>query len=461
MLLLDILICSFYIALGAAMAIALLSTWSLVDVLSLGLGLGAGLHALLLFLVSLAGLPLSSMTVAASLVLLFLLAVASAVWRVRRGRSRRLSVEYLRQATPGSYLVSGILVLLVAGAFILSVGMAYYDWDSVAIWAIKAYGIAKEGSVYAASHYGNTGSAFPLNIPLQIAVFRILDGDVLPGSKILFPLYFGSLLLFIIRFMRKRGMPLLPSALGALLLGTTPIFFHHATVGYVNLPTTWYLAVGGMILMDGVEGNDLGAVGLAGLLLMLGVWTRPEGIILWAALIAAVLLASSFKSHRGLRWIPVVAAPLLFLLPWFIFMQGTYVPQEEYEVSRLALQGLLRGDVRWTAFVTIARFLAGQVLRYRDFGWLLLLNGAVVLIGFRPGRLSSEWLYRTLFLATLFLGLAVVGIHYTFAYSPKGMEHVYTMLSNAFNRVSMPVVVTLTLLAMETISPLWKERMAA
>ena len=99
----------------------------------------------------------------------------------------------------------------------------------MAIWAVKGYGIAREGTIWAAGHWGDHGLAYPLNLPLLIANYRF-TGDMLPASKLIAPLFYISLCVGCLRFWLQRDVSPLTASLGAIGLAATPLLFEHANV---------------------------------------------------------------------------------------------------------------------------------------------------------------------------------------------------------------------------------------
>jgi len=227
---------------------------SLLEVLSLSFPIGIGLLTLILFLSSWIGVPYTKTNLIGIYISLFALLCCSAmfVW----SKSGRHKAQSEAASAPEASL--GLRMLFYSTLFLfflvityLSVTRAYSTWDAIGIWGIKAYGIVKEGTIFAGERWGSHWLTYPLNITLQISIFRLLDGDVLPGSKLIFPMYFISLILGAYRFWKKH-VEWKFAALGALLLASLPIVFKHGTIGYANLPFTAYLVIGLLHVLDGI-----------------------------------------------------------------------------------------------------------------------------------------------------------------------------------------------------------------
>ncbi len=141
-------------------------------------------------------------------------------------------------------LLLGAGLGLVALAVVLSVGASYRLYDPVQIWSVKGYGIAAAASILGGAALGGPWPFLPLNIPMQVALFFLADGDALPGSKFLYPIYGFALCACVYAFLRRREVDERIAGLGAIFLGTVPIFFFHATSGFANLPFTSFSSLG-------------------------------------------------------------------------------------------------------------------------------------------------------------------------------------------------------------------------
>lgn len=416
---------------------------------SLGLGLGGGLLSWVLFVMSWVGVPLSGVTVVACFAALaVILLMLSRAIPGQASPARSPGMETARQARWSARVLWVVLGLLVLAAAFLAVGLSYSGWDDIAGWSVAGYGIALEGSVFGASGWGHARLLYPLNIPIQISIFRMLDGDVVPGSKLLFPGYYLALLLSCYRFWRARSVSRPWAELGTVLLASTPLVFTHATLGYTNLPFTFYLTAGLLWGIEGLAEESRRKMVLAGVLLAQAGWTRPEGYLLCLGVLVS-LLTGAWMARRSLRPFWAMMPPVLLAgVTWVVFLRlygsGSI---EHYQDLRLALAAWARGQVNWGGLYTIARFLAGQVLRFREWGAFLPTVILLLIARLRFSALRQDNARSTLTMASLILGVAAVGANYVTVYSLSGREHLYTYLAMDFNRVFMPVGVCLGLLA--------------
>lgn len=453
----DLLILGGLFLLGALAVRAILGKADWLATLSLSLGLGGGLFAWSMFIASWSGLHLGVVTV---LVLFAALAVVLALVAWHWGKlpmTERAAVDGSPARmevwlTRGLWMVISIMIL---AAVILSVGLSYFGWDDISVWVIKAYGIALQGTIFAGSTWGGVGLAYPLNLTLLIALFRILDGNLLPGSKLLYPVYYASLLIGCYRFWVWHGLRRWIASLGVILLASTPILFTHAYLGYANLAFTFYLTMGILWCIDGIKDGEKRKTLLGGILLAIALWTRPEGFVMCAAVVVAFLLARLLTGNGKLQLLFLLLPVLLVGGTWFIFLRlYAAAVNTASSIAGPAILGLLAGQMRWSALLTILRFFAGLVLRFRDWGFLPALMGLLLVVGLRKLNLRHDYTRAALLFVTVTIGLVMIGFQFSAAYSTNDPNFVYDWLSLEFTRLALPALLSLTLLGLLTLKEL-------
>lgn len=449
----DILICASFTGIGFLIVHAFLGNQDRIAKLAMSFGVGAGVASWSLFVLSFIGLKLSIITVVLTLISLVLLILPVALRRTSSKSGYKSSEVIPRHPWEGA-VTRGILLAvgaLIGLSALLSVGLSYYSWDGIAIWGIKGYGIASEGTIFAAIEWGQTGTAFPMNIPIQIAIFKLLSGDLLPGSKLIFSIFYASLLLGSYYVFKVLKVSNLVSSMGVFILATTPIVFQHATIAYTNLPFTFYICMGAFWGLRGLQREKMTEIVFAGLLMALASWTRPEGIVLAASLLIVMIIVQILRRRKIVHVFFAAVPIILIMTPWFVFtaLHGTVT--EEFGLVRIAIGGILDGVFNWGGLLAIMRFLAGQVVRYRDFGFTLAIILGSIMLGLRYIKNVASDLSGELLIAGLVLGLAVIGVHYIFTYSPKE-DYVSVMLYYAFTRNFLPTMVLLLWAGMKIVS---------
>jgi len=442
--------------LGAAVLLSLSRPWPALEALCLAVPLGAGILTWVVFLLSWAGFAVSLVSVGAA----YLLLLAGFATLAQRTRPLGRAIDWPRsewRASAPRLLLAGAAVGVLCLAVGLALGISYRLYDPVQIWSVKGYGISLEGTIRAAETWGVHGLSYPLNLPLQVALFHLLDGDLLPGSKLLYPIYGLSLCLALFTFLRRQRVDWLAAGLGSLLLGTVPIVFFHSVEGFANLHFTFYLTAGILWGVQGVHSRSVREQWLAGLLLGLAAWTRPEGITYsLGALLVFVLAARITK--QGRVSIPAMGVPVVVLAgAWFVFtLGGEFLHgSQQDQVASAAASGILAGgfDLRglWIIFKTFSR---AAFIPFRAMfpstsatAWGALFPVVLVLLAGGLRHLSPRHnpARFTLLLQWLFVGGTTVAIFYLQSYS---FSNFTDFIERAFPRAFLPTAVLMTVLAL-------------
>ncbi len=168
--------------------------------------------------------------------------------------------------------------------------------------------MAREGNLLASLTWGPSVAGYPLNIQLTISSFHLLDGDVLPGSKLLFPFFLSAILLAAYSSWRRAGHSDVWAGVLILAVGTVPLILDHSTTGYTNLPFSAYLILGCLMVLEGAQCDNHRQQLLGGLLLAGAVWTRQEGLLV-VALAGSLLMFLVAPLGNGQRRAAAVLLP--------------------------------------------------------------------------------------------------------------------------------------------------------
>jgi len=438
-LLIDLAILGMAALLGIMLIFIIRGRSNNLEFISLSFPIGVGTLALILFLSSWLGVPYTKTSLIGIYVGLFTVLCCGAM--LVRSRSGGYKAQAEAASIPGASL--GLRVLFYTILFLsflvvayLSVTSSYSTWDAIGIWGIKGYGIAKEGTIFAGARWGSHGLTYPLNIPFQISIFRLLDGDVLPGSKLIFPMYFMSLILGAYHFWTKHGEWKF-AAVGALLLASLPIVFEHGTIGYANLPFTTYLILGLLQVIDGISKGDARGQILGGLLLGLATWTRPEGVFLVIFALGAVLIGSRALKFGEIRLFAVLSPVLLIAGIWqgfsaYVGSQGLIGSALQSAWSSWGQAEFHPGALYWTT-----RYMARQSLELKIWGVLVPLILLVLAANFRKLKPKEYHLPFLLLISGAVVGGAVA-LYYYFASFESDLIY---LLGTSVNRLFMPMFV--------------------
>lgn len=388
-LIFDAILIAFIFLLGAQITRAILISPSRLEIVSLSFPIGAGLYTWSLFVVG--WLRFKFTVPSAITVYLGLLAASVAIWLITQRRevnasrgesmpSGHSAAEAFRLTKP---ILGAVALLFVLEAF-LAVGRSYSTWDAAAMWSVKGYGIALEESIFAGARWGAHGLAYPLNIHLLISLFKLGSGDLLPGSKLIFPLFQASLLLGSVAFWLRRSIRKSVALLGLLVLATVPVFVLHATLGFANLPMTGYLVLGGIWGIQGIFEDRPGARVLSGILLGLASWTMVEGFLFSTSIVISLV---------GARWLTGRGKldPITWLLP-FVVISGAWIAfylsygasgSQAMGAVRAAVVSITAGDLNLTELRLIFGYFRRHIFRLDIWGLIFPVGILLFILNWR------------------------------------------------------------------------------
>lgn len=424
-------------AIGYLMATVCLPGATRLNRGSLSFPLGAGGLAWLVFLMGWAGVRITLATYAMAAATLV---VGGLFVRVRLpgGGKRpgtaqddggRRSVELV------TLLAAAAMGLVVLGG--LSVARSYSTWDAMAIWSVKGYAIAREGSLWAASEWGSHGLSYPLQLPLLIGLFKLVTGDVLPGSKLLFSFYFVSMLLGIYLYLRRRTGAWTWGAVAALTVATIPLVLEHATIGYANLPLTTLMVLGTLTLISAEDPSKHRYLVAGGLLYGLAAWMRPEALIL--VLVGGVGLTvyrrlnSPHEQRTRTMWIPLA----ILGAPWLTFNLAHGVTGVFGDTMAVALASVGELKLNLSGAYQVVRFVAGQYASPEVWGFAAPLITVLTALHWRRVGPHGDPRSFSLFIMALAWGLPVLVFYYLLSF--RG-DLAY-WLGTGIDRLLMPATV--------------------
>lgn len=344
-------------------------------------------------------------------------------------RARRLTV-----------LVAALLGL-VGLSVVLAVGLSYYEDDELAIWSIKGYGMVLAGSVWAGADWGAHGLSYPLNVPLLIGAFRLATGDLLPVSKLAFPLFYASLLLGIGDFWRRHGLGRNAAALALLFVATIPLIQFHSTLGLANLPLAVYLVLGVLVAVDGYESRSLGTTALGGLLLAAGAWTRAEAMIYAATLLIALLvLGGAYAREQKVLLAALILPTIIGTGTWLAFALPSVLASHLGTAVDAFGQSVNSASVGVAPLGTLFAAFARTALHKERWAALLPVLGVLLIVAVLRRREAGQRAAGWLLLAGALLTIEVVSIFFIRSYSRVDFD---ILVGRAIHRHLIPAFLLL------------------
>jgi len=417
-----------------------------LDAISLAIPAGAAVFSWSIFLASWAGLSITlNNIIILYLLSIFLFLIFSRLFSIRRIFQVNISERnnYFSQIRnldwPSIVLIVGIIAMVML-AFYISVGRGYSNYDDIAIWSLKGYGIAAKNSIFADHLLGGHGLAYPLSLPLSITIFKLASGDMLPGSKLLIPIYTVALLWGCFRFLTRHGVNSRIALIDIFLLITVPQFFYYSTLGYANVPFTACLLLAVLWGINGLMDGNKGELLISSFLFGFSGWMRPEGT-LFAGILILVLLAWYFLVKGWKTWrigfwlLPGLVIPIV----WLIFARN-YVLEDQAGGALKALFNQTQGGhfINLEPLIMTARYGIDTFFNPKTWGLILPLVLILFIITLprlirRPNRVALPLLLATL--VTFLIPAALFFIEST----TEG--NFSTFLSMSFDRAYLPAMI--------------------
>ena len=448
----DILIVASLVFLGSIYTTLIVDNPSWLDIGILSFPLAIGLISWIIFITSYAGIPITTGTILIWFISLTFIGLL--LHRIIRRRWPRPPAVDLAQSLRTFFvgdriaLLIGVAVVIWFGlSAVISIGRGYSIFDDIANWALKGYAIAFQHSIWGGELRGGHILAYPLNLQLSIAMFRLFDGDLLPGSKMIFIILTGSLLLGCYKFLKQAGVSTRMALMGLLILITTPVIFYYSTVGYANLPFTAYLVLGTLWGLDGFFRNKKDSILIGGSLLAFAAWTRPEGIGFSSVLIIAIPLTAVLLKKVRINLthlIGLISPMILFPTTWLLLLGAREMARDQIGGTLGDfLPQITHGNFQFPYLLSVIRYTISYFTSWQNAGYLwlvFLLLGTLLFFLIKSGK----DIYLSIFICLLITFLFPIGMFYVASFQP--IQDYELFLEVSFDRAMLPAIVLLVYL---------------
>lgn len=419
---------------GLILCTAVLPDWRWVSRFFLGLTVGLGVVSFIIYLCLLFTQVLSTPIIWIATGLWGLAAVPSGILLSKRTGQQILNFRELFRI---SIIDAAILAIGLVVAFI-SIGKSYWGTDGIILWANKGYGIAAFGLSKGISDWGTLAAHYPLQNPILISIFKVLFGDTVPESKILPAVFYISLPLAASELFRKKTswkIYIWPILLWMLV----PFIIRQGTIGYANLPFSFYLIAAVIIGVTTLAQDEISAQAgpklfLSGMLFAIAAWNRPEGTALCLILLVLLLVWK-----RALRSVWRLYTPfLIYTAIWMLTKNIAYTAASASEGNVLdGILNVLRGNIIWSDAGFLSKTFFQKMLLLESWGllvWALLAGLIIFLI-----RRRSNPQTNVLILSGILVTLAALTVIYLKTYNPAKCD-VSCMVNTAMERLALPGV---------------------
>lgn len=309
--------------------------------------LGLGLHSLLLFSLSLVGLPLTrAVVMTMDLTLIILNGVLLVVLRSRRRAPHASQRSPWSLPTKKELVLITLILVLLAGHLIDTMYWPVLDGDAVGSYDFRAKAIAHEKTVAIRmffppwSSLSSSNFHYPFFVTMLQAHHYILGGA---NAKFYYSAILAAFLICFFHALRRRGC----SPFHA--LGFTFLLLCHPAVNQIsrdanlNFSQMVFITMAGLFLIRHLEEQEPYAMGQAALYLGLAGWVRADSqFVLGLFGLLVVLLSRRFVS--GLRDLVILVAVYYAVTFPFEFFMRAVVHHNVAGDARLSVRAL----VDWT-----------------------------------------------------------------------------------------------------------------
>ncbi len=259
--------------------------------------------------------------------------------------------------------------------------------DASSIWNLRARLLVREPGDTATFAIG-AHPDYPLLLPGLVAAGWTLFSDAGPWvSGVIAALFLAIATAGILVAVRpRRGTSV--AILAAIAYVAMPQVVQKTAWRYADVPISAYfvLAVGWLASAYEHPTRSRSALVLTGLCASLAVWTKNEGVFQVVALGLVLALRPPVGTSRGRALSSYLGGAAPFLCVLVAFKAGL-APDSEYVAAATPGQ-LIDRLSDGSRYVTVARYLFGEVTRWSH--WAFLLPAAMLLAAFLPRRGSAD-----------------------------------------------------------------------
>jgi hypothetical protein len=273
---------------------------------------------------------------------------------------------------------------------------------------------------------------------MQIGLFKLFSGDILPSSKAIYPIFAISFYLGCYRFWRKNRVPDLLALLGILFLATNPLIFLHSTVGYANLPFAFYIVSAALLTIEGFSKDDGRILLLSGVFYGLAAWTRAEGIGYCLLVILGILIAQWISGNRRLRLFPVLAPLIIFGGSWLIFGRSGIEESHLGNAMGGVVPEMMEGQFNLYELYIIPVLFVRRALSPDNWGYFIPITLLLVLLGIQRIHFKRYPIVFSVLVTTVIMILMPIGLFYVRSFTIVDFEDFIHLLTRSFDRAMIP-----------------------
>ena len=355
-----------------------------VPLAGLAAAVGAGTVGSLLFWASLMGFVPSRRLLAV------LCCLAAVGWLLLKRKNRLIQVQFLASDhdKPNGWLVALLLVMGAGLALMVTGALAtpLTEWDSLAIWGLKAKVLAHEALRPVPDYFHDLTLSYshldyPLMVPFLTAGAYAAMGTVDDQTGKLVSLFLDLLMVPLLYTGLRWKLPRLPAVCLCAILTLLPVMFRYAGVGCADLPLAMFYTGGIFYAAKWIEEQQRHDLILAILFSAFAAFTKNEGLVL-ALTIGLVILGFGLGRGQRRAWaggMGFFAGLLAINAAWLIWRGDLPRTHEDYG-SKLSPAIVIANLPKLKQILPV---MAVQTVEFPCWGMLWILLGMMTLLGWR------------------------------------------------------------------------------
>lgn len=293
-----------------------------LEKLAVGYLIGTGLLTLQMFLYSILHIRFNLWGIVLPWVGILLIGVGIGLVPVRRFRTPTRGVPTFGKISFWEWLLAGAITLKILYIFYEALVKPVVGWDALWNFSLRAKIFYFLGGIPLDRtnqfFLGGGMKQYPLHLPLLETFTFILQGGWNDAvMKVIFPLYFLSLLI-IFYYALRREQGRLIALFFTFLLSSLPLLVYHATIEYADFVVGVYFLAAVAYLYQFIKTKDMKVLLLSAILAALSAWAKDEGQIFYFICFLLLLTAVRFNW----KYLATYLVPFAVLIaPWIIFKQ--------------------------------------------------------------------------------------------------------------------------------------------
>jgi len=340
--------------------------------------------------------------------------VAGAAWLTGK---RRPFLDLKLDAWQLAPALAGLAVLGAWWPYERGMPLTSQTWDAWAIWLFKANAFYLDQGIDAylarsAEFLGQPG--YPLLTPLYATFLYQLEGGVSDQlGKLTSPCFFVALL-GSVHYLARRIAGVVAAALFTASVALTPLLSQVAfeLAGYADTALSVYMLLAGGFLYVWLREDSVVDLGAASIAATAAAWTKNEGQLFLAAVVAIIAIRLVRRHGHISRWAWLAGPPLALLGPWSLVRMGQSVEASGFTLgadfqaalfgtalSTMLAKAFTLGSLNLAFVAVVAASVAGILLKLQRSFWvvpgLVAWQFLGALLAYSTGRNEIEWWLAT------------------------------------------------------------------